>query len=456
MNKYMQVTYDNKNYRKELNEELDLALVNQLKNYYKFDNNNFLIRDGKSEAETVLINKKIANALISIIKNYELDDKIKNTIQGYIDELDLNSSDVHLTRRRVDDLVYLYTFVSKNLKKIKGDNNKVTQTFSMSTTSPSLATNNDLSKQILSSRDNNINENIELARQVLLRASKEDRFSKYIDASNINLVMSNIIICNDVNDFKRQFKLNDDGNSNFQTDAEFDMAMETMKAFQNPENGKIILKADCDLGTIIHEIVHSISVKNKETGIIQIGKDLIGKSNNFKDINESQIGVLNEAMTHYITRELLPELQISSAYNYGADFLKQYVTATNGYEIKNNNILDAYFNKNENSLDYIAQDINKSDILTWSNIMESCEISQYVNSMMLPIRYLKKCNTKDELEQLMKEISNKYNLLLSSSGKLDEFQKARDEYAKEEQERIIRIRQIKNENKDLNENYVRR
>lgn len=454
MNKYMQVTYDNKSYRKELNEELDLALVNQLKNYYKFDNNNFLIRVGKSESETALINKKIATALISIIKNYELDDKIKNTIQGYIDEIDLNFSDVHLTRKRVDDLVYLYTFVSKNLKKIKADNSKINQTFSTSTTSPLLATNNDLSKQILSSRDNSINENIELARQVLLRASKEDRFSKYIDASNISLVMSNIIVCNDINDFKRQFKLNAYGNSNFQTDTEFDMAMETLNAFQNPEKGKIVLKAGCGLDTIIHEMVHGISVKNKETGIIQIGKDLIGKSNNFKDVSESQIGVLNEAMTHYITRELLPELQISSAYNYGADFLRQYVDATNGYEIKNNNILDAYFNKNKNSLDYIAKDINESGILTWPNILESCEIAQYVNSMMLPIRYLKRCNTKDEIEQLMKEISNRYNLLLSSSGKLDEFQKTRDEYAKEEQERITRIRQIKND--ALDENYVRR
>lgn len=462
MDKYMIITYGDKKYKKLLDENLEKVIKEKLGENYIFDNNCCLIREGDTKESTVAINREIFKGFVDVMQNYELDNSVKNTIINSITEINSKSMDKDLIMKKVDEMAYLYTFVSKKNKQIDSNKEVVEQSkVNVETTvvsTPKIANNTDLSKEILSS-EKNTNNNIALAKQVLLRASKDSRFSKYINENNIDSIMANIVVCKDLDEFKKQFKLNDQGNSKFESEREFDMTMQTLRAFQNPENGKIILKPNCGLDTIVHEIVHAISVKNKETGILKNGKELLTESSNWKGLDESHITALNEAMTHYITRELLPELEISSAYNYGADFLDKYVKATNGYEINQNNILEAYFNQNKNALEYIANDVNKSGKLTWSDVIESSLIHQGVNMMIFPVRYLKKCNTKEELDELMNAISNEYKLLLSNSGKLNEFHQVREEYAKEEYERISRIQQVKANNQNIvldDTNYVRR
>lgn len=462
MDKYMIITYGDKKYKKLLDENLEKVIREKLGENYIVDNNGCLIREGDTNESTVAINREIFKVFIDVIQNYELDDSVKNTIINSITEINSKSMDKDLIMKKVDEMAYLYTFVSKKNKQIDGNKEVVEQSKvevePTIVSTPKIANNTDLSKEILSS-EKNTNNNITLAKQVLLRASKDSRFSKYINENNIDSVMSKIIVCKDLDEFKKQFKLNDQGSTKFDSESDFNMRMEGMKAFQNPENGKIILKPNCGVDTIVHEIVHAISVKNKETGILKNGKELLTESSNWKGLDESHITALNEAMTHYITRELLPELEISSAYNYGADFLDKYVKATNGYEINQNNILEAYFNQDKNALEYIANDIDKSGKLKWPDVIESSLIYQAVNMMILPFRYLKKCHTKEELDELMIVISNKYKLLLSNSGKLNEFHQVREEYAKEEYKRINRIQQVKANNQNMvldDTNYVRR
>lgn len=434
MDKYMLITYDGKQYKKLIDSNLDQSLKNNLGDHYNFDNNGFLIVNNNEN-----INRNIFKAYIDVIKDYELDENEKIAITDMVNKINLNSSDISLITQNIGKLVYIYTLVSsknkKSEKNIKIDMND----FQIST--PKIAYNQELSKAVLSS-DNNTYKNLNLAKQILLEASKKSKYKSYIDESKIDYIMSNIVICKDLDDFKKQFKLNDNGNSKFDSESEFNITMELVKGLQNPENGKIILKSDCGIDTIVHEIVHALSIKNKHTGILKIGEDLIKENDCWKNVEMEHVSVLNEAITHYITRDLLPELEISSAYNYGADFLKQYKQATDGYEEQVNNILEAYFKQNKGALNHIAQDINKSGVLTWYDVLESSLIYQYVNSMVLPVRYLKNCFTKEELEKMLSVITTKYKLTFDQSDKLNEFHQLREKYGQEEYERINQIQQI--------------
>lgn len=434
MDKYMLITYNGKQYKKLIDSNLDESLKNILGDYYNFDSNGFLIVNNNE-----FVNRNIFNAYVDVIKDYELDENIKSTIISIINKIKLNSTDINLITESIGELAYIYTVVSTKNKKSEKKQNITINNFQIST--PKVATDKELSKEVLSA-DNNAYKNLNLAKQILLEASKKSNFSPYINEQKINNIMSNIVICKDLDDFKEQFKLNDKGNSKFASESEFNMTMERIRGLQNPENGKIILKSDCGIDTIIHEMVHALSIKNQSTGILKIGEELINENENWKNIEKDHIDILNEAMTHYITRELLPELEISSAYNYGADFLKQYKQVTNDYE-EENNILEAYFKQNKEALNYIAQDINKSGLLTWHDVLESSLIYQYVNSMILPVKYLKKCCTKETIEKTMNSIANRYKLSLDDDQKLKEFHQLREKYGQEEYERINKIQQIK-------------
>ena len=242
----------------------------------------------------------------------------------------------------------------------------------------------------------NIYDNIESAKQALLRASKDPKLGKYITEDKINEALSNTIICHTNEAFVKQVKLVvPDIDEN-------DPSMFGRIAFQAVESKKIVLRNNCNLEDIVHEIVHYCSLDGKDTGILGVGNELISDKQNpdWNTLNEFHIDVLNEAMTHYITQEVLPEIKVEDAYNYGGIFLKNYAKASGNMD----KILDAYFAKDKGSLDFIAKDVNKEGLINWHDIIEVSGVYQYTNMGIFKnfAKNFEKCNT-----ELKKERRNK-------------------------------------------------
>lgn len=249
----------------------------------------------------------------------------------------------------------------------------------------------------------NIYNNIESAKQALLRASKNPKLGKYITEEKINEAFSNIIICNNEKDFINQIKLID-------ADAqENDISISGMQAFQTVESKKIVLRNNCDIDKIVHEAVHYFSLAGKDTGILGIGNELISDKENpdWNTLNKLHIDVLNEAITHYITQEILPERKVEDAYTYGGIFLRDYAKASGNMD----KVLDAYFAKDKNALDFIAKDVNKEGLINWHDIIEISGIYQYTNMRIFRnfAKNFERCNTERKRINTLIERINQRN-----------------------------------------------
>lgn len=248
----------------------------------------------------------------------------------------------------------------------------------------------------------NIYNNIEYAKQALLRASKHPVLGKYITEAKINEALSNIIICHTERAFIDQIKLVDPSVE------EDNISISGMTAFQVVESRKIVLRNNCDVEHIIHEMVHFFSLYGKDTGVLGIGNELISDKDNpdWNTLNELHIDVLNEAITHYISQEVLPERKIEDAYTYGANFLRDYAKASGNFD----KILAAYFAKDKKALDFIAKDVNKENLINWHDIIEISGVYQYTNMGIFRnfAKNFERCNTeRKRINTLIERISQR-------------------------------------------------
>lgn len=247
-------------------------------------------------------------------------------------------------------------------------------------------------------------QNIAKAKELLLRASTNPTLGKYITKDKIDSALANIVICDSDEEFIKQVKL-------VVPDIdEDDQAISGMRAFQAVESKKIVFRDNCNIETIIHELVHYFSVDGKDTGILGIGDALINDDQNhdWNGLNSLHIDVLNEAMTHYITQEIVPEIKVEDAYQYGANFLKDYAEASGNMD----KILDAYFNKNKGALDSIAKDVNRHGVISWHDILEISGVYQYTQMRIFRNfeKNFERCaNERKRIDVLISKISQRSN-----------------------------------------------
>ena len=231
-------------------------------------------------------------------------------------------------------------------------------------------------------------------------------------------------------------------------------------AFNSSVDGNTYIKENCRVEVIVHELNHFLSINKKEPGLELITRKLlpndIEKRLNIRfqgsrneDIKNAYSEALNEAVTLYITRKMLPELNVTDAYNYGATFLDSYIKACEGHE-KNieQELLSAYYNGNKNSLNYIINHINGVEENYFFKILDSMFIDQCIHMQLVPIKYAKVLQTKEDITKFLNKIRKEIELKMSTSGHLEEFYKLREEYSKEERNFIKEIQESKtNDNK---------
>jgi hypothetical protein len=250
----------------------------------------------------------------------------------------------------------------------------------------------------------NIYDSIESAKQALLKASMNPKLGKYITEDKISEALSNIIVCNSEEEFITQVRLIDPDVK------ENDTSISGMQAFQAVESKKIVLRNDCDVDKIVHETVHYFSLDGKDTGILGIGNELINDKENpdWNTLNKFHVDVLNEAITHYITQEILPERKVEDAYTYGGIFLRDYAKASENMD----KILDTYFAKDKDALDFIAKDINKEGLINWHDIIEVSGVYQYTNMGIFRnfAKNFEKCNTERKRINTLIEKINQRNI----------------------------------------------
>lgn len=208
------------------------------------------------------------------------------------------------------------------------------------------------------------------AKEALLKASKHPKLGKYITEDKITEAFKNSVFCYTDEAFLKNVKKIDP------TATTRDII--SLSAFQDVENKKIILKGNCSIEQFIHEVVHYISLNGKDTGILGIGTELINDTQNsdWNGLDLEDIDALNEAITHYITQVILPEKDIQDAYTYGGNFLKNYSNESGNID----KILDAYFGKDKDSLNFIAKDVNKEGLINWHDIIKVSKIYQHTNT----------------------------------------------------------------------------
>ena len=252
----------------------------------------------------------------------------------------------------------------------------------------------------------NVYENMMIVKNIMERATTNPKFNKYITKEKVNEALSNIIICMTDEQFDKEAEKVIEGSSK-------EEEHKGRRAFQAVESRKIVFRNDCSVEEMVHEIVHYSSLDDESTGIIGIGKELIQdeKNKDWNNLNQLHIDVLNEAMTHYITQELIPEYKVDDAYNYGAEFLKNYSNASGNEE----KIFNAYFNKDKEDLDYIAKDINKENIASWHDIIEICGVYQFTQMMIFKQfeKNFKRCeDMREKTDIIMRKIKDRDKLTM--------------------------------------------
>ena len=439
------VSQNDKNYKFTLSPELlDILKIN-LGDQLKFKDNGFLIRNVENINETFEINKGIAKSFLDLLSKYELTDEQRNFVENFKKkekEIILDKVGIWAYKRALDDLIVLYSIVKTSNKK--NENNQTITKDQIKEESktiviPKMTGTTELSKEILTANDA-VKKNIELAKKVFERAGKDERFSKYFTPEVIENVFKKIIICQSDEEFNKKFKKDSKFDEKNITEQQKEKMTQGCRAYQNPETGETCFRPKNNLDTIVHELLHAISLQKGITGIYKISDELIKEDKYWKGLDESYTISLNEAMTHYITRELLPELEIYSAYNYGADFLKKYAVNKESHK----SIVESYFLGNKEELAKIANRVNSAKKVSWSEVLESSLIYQGVNMGLFPGIYLNSCKKQQEIDTLIQTMLKIEEEKLNEEN-LKKFKTAREIYAREEQERIRQINKIRSE-----------
>jgi len=459
MERYIKISFEGKSYKMNLTKELEQALFFHLQEKYLFDDKGFLIRSSNNIEDSNFINKQILEALIDVLAKYTLDDE-------YLDYLDyLKNSNIKLDdlvankffKTSVDELIIIYNNeVVHKSKKNTSKKEEIKETTVVA--SPQIPWGDELSKKITFS-DTNAYKNKELAYQVLLRASKQDDFKNFITEDKIKEAIAKIVICENQEEFEKKYiELSKPESGKEKEDIK--QRLIGLMAFNSSVDGNTYIKENCRVEVIVHELNHFLSINKKEPGLELITRKLLpndiekrlnirfqGSTN--EDIKNAYSEALNEAVTLYITRKMLPELNVTDAYNYGATFLDSYIKACEGHE-KNieQELLSSYYKGNKNSLSYIINHINGVEKDYFFKILDSMFIDQCIHMQLLPIKYAKVLQTKEDITKFLNKIRKEIELKMSTSGHLEEFYKLREEYSKEERNFIKEIQESKtNDNK---------
>ena len=267
---------------------------------------------------------------------------------------------------------------------------------------------------------------LDLAKRMLISATKNPRLSKYISEDMIEEIISKVYIAKSVDDYMQKVREQyaKAKNQNEEEIEEYEMNEETDMSSRGMCFEEVILinyreNKENIYQTIIHEIVHYLSVKDKENGILQLGKELAEENSDWEGVKAAMIESLNESITQYITRMILGKnIKMETSYDYGVDVLEAYTKATNGYEEEQNNILEAYFNKDKEALKHISSDFNLEGDRMWQDMLKSFlvyDVAMSENKFYL----LKHCISNEAIKKHMKKISTKY-ATRTSNKKLDD------------------------------------
>ena len=270
----------------------------------------------------------------------------------------------------------------------------------------------DLSDKLMNS-GNNAKENLELAKQALIRATENPVLSKYITKEAVEKVMQTIKLCKTDEEYAEEYEkhaldsMKRQGKEITKEDIEYfkELATSTMAA-QDYDTNEILLRPETDVDTIVHEAIHGIAIKDGVSGINKIGEALIEeKENGWEDLKKFDITVLDESITEFITKLVIPEREGDSAYAYGVDIIENYHNVCSRSS-SSEKLFEAYFNKDQKALKDIANDFNSVDENTWDKIVKSMRRHQLANMDIKYIKYLQNAMSKSELKQIFVELSN--------------------------------------------------
>lgn len=192
----------------------------------------------------------------------------------------------------------------------------------------------------------------ECVKAIFERAMSEFGLSKYVNNEMLQEIYSSIRVCHSNEKFVETYKENLTRKER-ESLSEFDIPM----AFVNVELNLIYIKYGTPIEVVVHEIVHSISNKlKKDTGIKEVMENYIREKGISLEDEEFVIDSFNEAITHYITQLLIPEIKVSDGYNYGASIIGKYSNTLLECGRDSNLILDAYFKGNQQAFNSMGND----------------------------------------------------------------------------------------------------
>lgn len=447
MEKFIRITYNEKAYKIILDENILGELAKLTNPSMIFDENGYVVRYGKTPAETFQINDQIEKAIMMAIEKFPLNAKEKQRIKevyenGYVTFKNRGKIEAHLKCSAVDSLAIEYDSLRRNYQlDTKKDNEAsvkqgVEEKENDDDIKPNVASSvlhgQELTDRILNSSTNAF-ENKEIARAVLLRASDNPKLSKYFNKNEIESAINNIIICKDEQEFKERYK-----NLNAGMDSEsLERKVKIVAGFYY--KGKIVLPPTTVLSVIVHELMHLLS----GAGIKEIAGELIKEKLDWQGISLGEIRSLDEAFTEAITRIVLPEIKASCTYDVGAKFISKLYFLCEKYNKSPERIFDAYFKKDKYALESIENDFNnislsKIKIIPKSGINENVWkiiLKSITNEEQFLIYDSVILGTVD-LEKVLDSLEDSYYRYKYGTSRVETFYGIRKEYGLREQKKI--------------------
>lgn len=284
-------------------------------------------------------------------------------------------------------------------------------------------------------KSNNILIKCEMVRSIFLRAHNSKELSEYFNNETLNNLFSNIIVCRNEESLKKHFlkTLDPQDRKNI---SYFDIP----EAFTVIADNKIYIKETAKIDVIVHELIHFISnKKNNGSGIKDLAQLYYNNQKKLDTNKVLEIDSLNEAITHFITQLLIPEINVNDGYNYGASIIQKYYNMCKELNEKPNRVFDSYFKGNINAFDSIIKDFG----IYWDNLLSSINKKRFM-------AYYKEGSDKvfneEEISNILNEIKNNYEI--KNAKNLTNYNVARENYSRQEQNRLLEISREKSQSKE--------
>lgn len=355
MRYYFEITRNNKNYPINIDYELLPILMNNMENILTFDESGKLKRVGKTAEETYKINQALGISIIKYLEKNNSPSILSNQI--LCDNDKVNFTSISVINIIVDQLALKYNEIS--IAKEKERN--------ISIVGASILEGDELSKSILkNSKNRDFNKNFTNAISALFRALNHPLLKHYLSQEKIIDAISKIEVLKDRETLKKEFA---DSLGEEILVKEYLEEVGNIDGYFNALIQKTYIHQQSALGSIVHEIVHSLSFNNGD-GIANKLNQL--KTNNviWQNVDLKDLVALNESITDMVTALIMDEYEPfkSTKYNYGAKIMFYIHNMHERTEQNPFLILDAYFLGDTTGLERLAKDV--SSITSKRNLWE--------------------------------------------------------------------------------------